>query len=180
MGHGMARRLLASGHELIVFNRTRVRAETLISGGAVWAESPAAAAHGADAVFVMVSDDAASRSVWQGPNGVRAADLPAGAFAIECSTLSHAWVLELAAAARARELRYLDSPVTGLPEVAAAGQLTLLIGAEADDLHHAEPFLRPMAVDWLHFGPAGSGTAYKLIVNLMGGRADRRGCGEHG
>ena len=116
----------------------------------------------------MVNDDAASRSVWLGPDGVLAADLPAGAFAIECSTLSHAWVLELAAAARARELRYLDSPVTGLPEAAAAGQLTLLIGAEADDLHDAEPLLRPLAVDWLHFGPAGSGTAYKLIVNLMG------------
>jgi 3-hydroxyisobutyrate dehydrogenase len=168
MGHGMAGRLLASGHELVVFNRTRRQAETLTSGGAIWAESAGEAASGADAVFVMVSDDAASRSVWQGQDGVLAADLVPSAFAIECSTLSHVWVLDLAAAAKARGLRFLDSPVTGLPEAAAAGELTLLIGADAGDLDEAEPLLRPLAVDWLHFGPAGTGTAYKLIINLMG------------
>jgi 3-hydroxyisobutyrate dehydrogenase len=160
MGHGMAGRLLASGHELVVFNRTRRKAETLTSGGAIWAESAGEAASGADAVFVMVSDDAASRSVWQGQDGVLAADLVPSAFAIECSTLSHVWVLDLAAAAKARGLRFLDSPVTGLPEAAAAGELTLLIGADAGDLDEAEPLL--------HFGPAGTGTAYKLIINLMG------------
>ena len=92
------------------------------------------AADGADAVFVMVSDDEASRTVWHGPGGVLAADVQPGAFAIDCSTLSHDWVLELSAAAVARGMRYLDCPVTGLPDAAAAGRLTLLIGADRADL----------------------------------------------
>ena len=116
----------------------------------------------------MVSDDAASRRAWLGDDGALAADLQPGAFAIDCSTLSHAWVLELAAAARARNLRFLDCPVTGLPEAAAAGELTLLVGADPDDLAAAEPLLRSLATDWIRFGPPGAGTAYKLIINLMG------------
>lgn len=168
MGRGMAERLLAAGHELVVFNRTRDKAGELIRGGAVWADSPRQAATGADAVFVMVGDDSASQSVWLGESGALAADLAPAAFAIDCSTLSQDWVLDLAATARARGLRFLDCPVTGLPDAAAAGRLTLLIGADPDDLRAAEPLLQPLAVDWLHFGPAGAGTAYKLIINLMG------------
>ncbi|MGH8969954.1 MAG: NAD(P)-dependent oxidoreductase [Actinomycetes bacterium] len=168
MGRGMAGRLRAAGHQVVVFNRTRDKAAALIEGGTSWADSPRDAADGAEAVFVMVSDDQASRSVWQGADGVLAADVEPGAFAIECSTLSHGWVLELSAAAQARGLRFLDCPVTGLPEAAAAGRLTLLIGADKAHLDAAESLLQPLAVDRLHFGPVGAGTAYKLIINLMG------------
>ena len=168
MGRGMAARLLTGGHALVVHNRTPDKAAELVRGGARLAASPRAAADGASAVFVMVSDDEASHAVWQGADGVLAADLAPGTFAIECSTLSHAWVLDLARAAEGRGLRYLDCPVTGLPEAAAAGRLTLLTGAADDDLEAAEPLLLPLSVDRLHFGPVGAGTAYKLIINLMG------------
>ncbi len=77
----------------------------------------------------MVSDDVASRAVWLGADGVLAGDPAPDALAIECSTLSHDWVLELSAAVATNNLRYLDCPVTGLPDAAAAGQLTLLVGA---------------------------------------------------
>jgi 3-hydroxyisobutyrate dehydrogenase len=90
------------------------------------------------------------------------------ALAVECSTLSHDWVLELAAAVTDRDLRYLDCPVTGLPDAAAAGRLTLLVGADDDDLRAAGPLLQALATEVLHFGPVGAGTAYKLMVNLMG------------
>ena len=63
----------------------------------------------------MVADDEASRAVWLGADGALAADLGPGTLAIECSTLSHDWVMELAGEAGGRGLRYLDSPVTGLP-----------------------------------------------------------------
>jgi 3-hydroxyisobutyrate dehydrogenase len=168
MGSGMAGRLVEAGHEVTVFNRTPDKADALVRRGASLAASPREAAHGAEAVFVMVSDDEASRSVWTGTDGLFAADLASGAFAIECSTLSYDWVLELAAVAGAQGLRFLDSPVTGLPEAAAAGELTLLVGAADADLADAEPLLRPLASRWLHFGPVGTGTAYKLIINLMG------------
>jgi 3-hydroxyisobutyrate dehydrogenase len=168
MGRGMAGRLVGAGHEVVVHNRTADRAEELLSRGARWGDSPAAAAHGADAVVVMVSDDVASRRVWTAPDGVLTGSPAPGALAVECSTLSSGWVRELAAAAQARGLRYLDCPVTGLPEAAAAGALTLLVGADPDDLADAEPVLAPLSGERLHFGPVGAGTAYKLIVNLMG------------
>lgn len=168
MGHAMAARLLACGHDLVVFNRTRAKADDVVAAGAAWAGSPRAAAAGADVVMVMVSDDDASRSVWRGSDGILAAALAPGTLAMGCSTLSHGWVLELSAAAAAGGLRFLDSPVTGLPEAAAAGELTLLIGADADDVAAAEPVLRSIASGWFHFGAPGTGTAYKLIINLMG------------
>lgn len=167
MGAGMAKRLIAPGHELRVWNRTAERAKAVAAVGARAVASPAEAAAGADAVFAMVADDAASAAVWQGGDGALQS-LPQGALAIECSTLSAAWVAELAGAAAARGLRYLDCPVTGLPEAAAVGRLTLLVGAAATDLEAARPYLDRLAESVIHFGPVGAGTAYKLTVNLMG------------
>jgi 3-hydroxyisobutyrate dehydrogenase len=164
----MAGRLLQAGHQLTVFNRTPDKADALVRRGARLAACPRETADGADAMFVMVSDDEASRAVWLGADGVLAGDLAPQALAVECSTLSHDWVTQLGSLAGARGLRFLDSPVTGLPDAAAAGELTLLIGAADADLAAAAPLLRSIASDWLHFGAVGAGTAYKLIINLMG------------
>lgn len=168
MGAGMAGRLLAAGHLLQVYNRTPGRASSLAQLGARVFPTPAAACAGADAVISMVADDCASRAIWCGAGGVLTAALKPNALAIECSTLSHAWVLELAARARSCGLRYLDAPVTGLPDSAAAGTLTLLIGADLAALEGAREWLREFSQRIIHFGPVGSGTAYKLIVNLLG------------
>ena len=168
MGQAMAGRLLDAGHDVTVYNRTRAKAEPVRRRGAGIADTPRAAASGAEAIFAMVGDDAASRAVWLGPEGVLAGDLAAGTFAIECSTLSRDWVTELAQAATQSGLRYIDCPVTGLPEAAAAGALTLLVGASAGDLGSAEPLLRPLCAEIIRFGEVGAGTIYKLIVNLMG------------
>jgi 3-hydroxyisobutyrate dehydrogenase len=92
----------------------------------------------------------------------------AGAFAIECSTLSRSYVLQLADDAAAHGLRYLDSPVTGLPEAAAAGELTLFVGAGRAHLDAARPLLEPLCTRIVHFGDVGAGTAYKLMQNLLG------------
>ena len=168
MGSGMAGRLLAAGHEVVVTNRTPQRASGLLEQGALWASTPAEAVADAQAVFAMVSDDEASRAVWEGPDGVLAGRPEPGTFAIECSTLSPERVRELSSAAIAAGMRYLDCPVTGLPDAAAAGQLTLLVGADDVDLEIVRPLLEPLAVDLFHFGPVGTGTVYKLIVNLIG------------
>lgn len=168
MGRGMAGRLLAAGHELQVYNRTAARADALIERGAASFATPGRACRGVDAVVVMLADDAASRAVWLGTDGILAADLPADAFGMECSTLSHAWVRELSAECRVRGLRYLDAPVTGLPEAAAAGTLTLLVGADPEDLERARPVLDALAARVIRFGPVGAGTAYKLLINLIG------------
>ena len=173
MGRGMAGRLLAAGHEVVVTNRTPGTAPGLLTDGARWADTPRQAAESADAVLVMVSDDDASRAVWLGADGVLTGAVSTGAvvpgaLAIECSTLSREWVLELADAVSATGMRYLDAPVTGLPEAAAAGRLTLLLGGDAGVVEAAAPVLEPLSAQRLHFGPVGAGTAYKLMVNLMG------------
>jgi 3-hydroxyisobutyrate dehydrogenase len=168
MGGGMAGRLLGAGHRVAVFNRSPGRAEALTSRGAVLAASPREAADGAEAVFAMVADDEASRAVWTGRDGALGGALAPGALAIECSTLSHGWVGALADRVASRGLRFVDSPVTGLPDAAAAGALTLFVGAEPAALEAARPLLGPLAREIVHFGPVGAGTAYKLMVNLMG------------
>jgi 3-hydroxyisobutyrate dehydrogenase-like beta-hydroxyacid dehydrogenase len=167
MGHGMAGRYLDAGFTVVVWNRSKAKAEDLIARGARWATSPKDAAVDADAVVTMVADDAASRAVWLGPDGA-AATMKAGTLAIECSTVSHQHALDMARELRRRGLIYIDSPVTGLPDAAASGKLTLLVGAEPADLEQARPYLAPLSSTIRHFGPVGSGTVYKLINNLMG------------
>jgi 3-hydroxyisobutyrate dehydrogenase len=167
MGHGMAGRYLDAGFTVAVWNRSKAKAEDLIARGAKWATSPEDAAIDADAVVTMVADDEASRQVWLTKDGA-AATMKAGALAIECSTVSYKHALDLSGQLRARGLVYIDCPVTGLPDAAAAGKLTLLVGAEPADLEQARPYLAPLSTTIRHFGAVGSGTVYKLINNLMG------------
>jgi 3-hydroxyisobutyrate dehydrogenase len=167
MGHGMAGRYLDAGFSVTIWNRSKAKGEDLIARGARWALSPADAAAGADAIVTMVADDEASRAVWLGQDGA-AKTAKAGALTIECSTVSYGHALELARELRGRGLVYIDSPVTGLPDAAASGKLTLLVGAEHSDLEQARPYLSPLSSTIRHFGAVGSGTVYKLINNLMG------------
>jgi 3-hydroxyisobutyrate dehydrogenase len=167
MGHGMAGRYLDSGFGVAVWNRSERKAEDLIARGAQWATSPEDAAIDADAVVTMVADDEASQAVWLSKDGA-AATMKAGTLAIECSTVSYNHALQMAHTLRERGLIYIDSPVTGLPDAAAAGKLTLLVGADPADLERARPYLAPLAATIRHFGAIGSGTVYKLINNLMG------------
>lgn len=167
MGSGMAGRLIAAGHQLNLFNRNPSKAAALVRAGARLCASPAEAGRNADAIISMVADDVASRDIWLGSEGVLTQSLR-GALAVECSTLSHDWVIELAAEAAKRGLRYIDAPVTGLPSDAAAGELTLLVGAHAGDLDAARALLEAFARRIIHFGAVGCGTAYKLIINMLG------------
>ncbi len=167
MGHGMAARYLDAGFTVAVWNRSKAKAEDLIARGALWATSPEDAAIDADAVVTMVADDEASRAVWLTRDGA-AATMKAGTLAIECSTVSYQHTLDMARELQSRGLIYIDCPVTGLPEAAAAGKLTLLVGADSADLDKARPFLAPIGSTIRHFGAVGTGTVFKLINNLIG------------
>lgn len=171
MGIGMAARLLEAGHTLSVYNRTASKADPVVSRGARLAATPRDACAGADAVICMVADDKASFEVWLGEEGILAAPISSfspGALAIECSTLSHGWVMDLARRAAACGLSYIDCPVTGLPVDAAAGALALLVGAQERDLERARPLLAAFSRRIIRFGEIGAGTAYKLIINMIG------------
>jgi 3-hydroxyisobutyrate dehydrogenase len=168
MGYAMASRVLAAGHRLHVYNRTASRAAGLVRQGARAFATPMDACEGVDAIVSMVADDLASRSVWLGPDGILAANPAADALAVECSTLSHAWVMELSLEVKRRGCRYIDAPVTGLPDTAAVGELTVLAGASAANLEAVRYLLAAFSKCVIRFGEIGAGTAYKLIVNMLG------------
>ena len=168
MGFGMATQILKAGFPLTVYNRTAKRATALQTAGARVASSPADAAKAADVVISMVADDAASRQVWLGDDGI-SRTLKPGTVAVECSTLSTAWIRELAQTLQKRECDFLDAPVTGSKMQAASGELLFLVGGEAATLERARPVLKAMSRNIMHIGPVGSGALIKLINNYLCG-----------
>ncbi|MGH9587548.1 MAG: NAD(P)-dependent oxidoreductase [Acidobacteriaceae bacterium] len=168
MGHGMAKNLLNAGFSLTVYNRTRAKAEALAAQGAAVAKTPAEAAATADVVIAMLSEDDASREAWTGKDGALAA-MKSGAIAVECSTLSPAWIMELAEGAHKRGVRMVEAPVTGSRVQADGAQLTFLVGADEATLAEMMPVLRPMSKAVVHLGPVGCGAQLKLINNFLCG-----------
>jgi len=168
MGQGMIPRLLKAGHSVTAYNRTRAKAQSVIDAGAAYAATPREAVQGAEIIFSSVIDDTASRAVWTGPDGAFSGGIAAGTLMVECSTLSHDWVMELAGLAKQKNLRFMDCPVAGRPDAAAAGTLVVFAGGAAADLEEIRPMLQPLSKQIYHFGPAGAGLAFKLIYNLMG------------
>jgi 3-hydroxyisobutyrate dehydrogenase len=167
MGRAMVPNLLRGGHSVRVYNRSIDKARLLEAKGATVAPTIAEAVDGVDAVFSMVIDDDASRSVWTGPGGVLES-AASGTLAVESSTVSNAWLRELGHRAAAKGLRFLDCPVAGRPDAAAAAQLVVFVGGQAEDLAALRPMLEPMSRRIVHFGAVGTGNAFKLIYNLLG------------
>lgn len=168
MGLGMATQILNAGFPLTVFNRTEERAAALKAAGAQVATSPAQAASSADVVISMVADDAASRHVWCEDSGILSTLKP-GAIAVECSTLSTAWIRKLAHEVQNRKCEFLDAPVTGSKTQAASGELQFLVGGDAATLERVRPVLKVMSRNIVHIGPVGSGALIKLINNYLCG-----------
>jgi 3-hydroxyisobutyrate dehydrogenase-like beta-hydroxyacid dehydrogenase len=140
MGFGMARNLLGAGHEVSVYNRTRERAEALARDGATVVDSPAAACRGAEAVFTMISDDAALRDVVRGETGILHA-LERGGVHISASTVSTACAREMAALHAEAGQGFLSACVWGRPAVAEAGKLIAMAAGPAELLERFRPLL---------------------------------------
>jgi 3-hydroxyisobutyrate dehydrogenase len=168
MGAGMAATLLKAGFPLAVWNRSRAKVDAFAAQGARAAESPADAARGASVILSMLADDAASRAVWLGSDGALAA-AEHGAVLVDSSTVSPTWIAELAEAAAARGVSFLDAPVTGSRAQAAGGQLSFLVGGPSEALAKARPVLEAMSKEIVHLGSVGSGAKLKLVNNFLCG-----------
>lgn len=168
MGAGMAANLLKAGFALSVYNRTKAKAQALTGSGARLAATPAEAVKGASVIISMLSDDTASRNVWLGKDGALEA-AEKGATLIESSTVSPAWISELAGLAAQHGLDLLDAPVTGSRIQAEAGQLLFLVGGNEAALERAASALQAMSKEIVHLGPVGSGAKMKLINNFLCG-----------
>ncbi|HEX6823187.1 MAG TPA: NAD(P)-dependent oxidoreductase [Candidatus Sulfotelmatobacter sp.] len=168
MGGGMASRLVSMGFPLTVYNRTREKAERYAASGIFVANSPREASTRAKVVIAMVADDAASRSIWLGPAGALAGAAP-GTLLLDSSTISVAWVKELAAAAAEKGCQFLDAPVTGTKPHASSGELFFMVGGSAAGFDGAREVLSALGKEVLHLGPSGSGALIKLINNFVCG-----------
>lgn len=168
MGSGIALNLLKAGYTLSVWNRSIEKAENLIQAGAQWATSPAQAVENADFIITCVTDDEASQRVWTGQEGILKGKIKPNAIAIECTTISLTWALQLQNLLQEISIRFIDCPLTGGPGGARSGALTLLVGAREEDLLAASPVLNAFSNQVLHFGLPGAGTTYKLLANLIG------------
>lgn len=164
MGEPMARQLLATKHELTVWNRTAAKADALVEAGATLAASPAEAVRDADVVITMLADPAAVREL---ADAVVPALRP-GAYWVEMSTVGPDVVAELGALVPAG-VTLVDAPVMGSTDKAAAGQLGILAGGEAAGVEHVLARFGPVT----RTGALGSGAALKLVVNtaVLGGVA---------
>ena len=164
MGRPMAANLARAGHELVVWNRTRARAES-VKGAAV-ARTPAEAAAGAAVVVTILADDAAVESVVLGPDGV-AAGLAPGAVHAGMSTVSVACSRRLAAAHAERGQRYVAAPVFGRPDAAGAGRLWIVAGGPADAVAACRPVFDVLGQGVVEVGaPAERANVVKLAGNV--------------
>ena len=168
MGTGMAKNLLKAGFAVHAYNRTRAKAEPLQALGSVIADTPADASRDADVIISILSDEDASRAAWTGEQGALAG-AKAGAVLVESSTVTPAWIEELASLAKERGLHLLDAPVTGSRLQADGGQLVFLTGGDAAVLESVRPVLAAMSREIVLLGPVGSGARMKLINNFLCG-----------
>ncbi len=144
MGMPMARRLLAAGHQLTLWNRTRSRAEALASTSAFIASTPAEAARKADIVMTMLFDDAAHEDVLYGADGVFTT-LPADALHIAFSTISVAFSERLTADHAHRGQLFVAAPVFGRPNVAEGGRLWIVAAGTDEAVFKAREMFTPIS-----------------------------------
>lgn len=166
MGAPMALNLLKAGFSVTVHNRTRDREVPVAEAGAQRAESPQAAAMGADVVLTCVSDTPDVEAVLVGPQGVIHGAQP-GAIAIDLSTISPTATVALAQQLGDRGVTLLDAPVSGGSEGAKQGTLSIMVGGDAEAFARARPVLAAMGRTITHLGPSGSGQITKAINQII-------------
>jgi 3-hydroxyisobutyrate dehydrogenase len=166
MGRPMASNVRRAGFPLVVFNRTRSRAEGLLAEGAQWADSPAAVARGAQVVVIMVTDSADVEEVVLGPQGV-AEGVRAGSVVIDMSTVSPRVERAIASRLATLGVAYLDAPVSGGSWGAARGTLAIMVGGEEAALRRVYPVLEAMGTSIAYMGPSGAGQVTKLVNQIL-------------
>jgi len=167
MGYPMVGHLKMRGHhDVVVFNRTRKRAEAWVAEfGGTAARTPAAAARDADFIFTCVGNDDDLREVTLGPDGAFSV-LKQGAVAIDNTTASAEIARELHAAAKERRAGFLDAPVSGGQSGAEGGTLTVMVGGDEMDFCKAEPVIKAYARAVTLIGPPGSGQLTKMVNQI--------------
>lgn len=166
LGAQLAGSLLRKGFPLVVHDRSKDAAKSLLERGAKWAPSPRELAAQCDAVLTCLPSPAASEAVLTGPDGILAGLRRGGAW-IEMSTLGREEILRLAAIAAEHGIATLESPVTGGVHRAASGEITILAGGDKALFETHRPALEAMGGEIFHMGPLGAAAVIKVITNML-------------
>jgi 3-hydroxyisobutyrate dehydrogenase-like beta-hydroxyacid dehydrogenase len=166
MGSRMAANLQADGYQLVVFNRSRHKADALLRNGARWGKTAAGAADDVDVLFTMLSQPDVVAATARGHFGFLNAMRP-GSIWVNCSTVHASFAQRMVEDARAKGVRYLDAPVMGSQDAAARRELAFLVGGDASDLEVCRPLLACMGTRIVHVGGHGLGSSLKMINNLL-------------
>ncbi len=166
MGSRMAANLQKNGHTLVLYNRTKARADELLANGASWADTPAQVGEQAELVITMLAHPQAVEAVAFGEAGLLAT-LNSGALWINCSTVNPSFSKEMAQATTAKQIRYLEAPVAGSKNQAAQAELVFIVGGAAEDVAEAQPLFEAMGSRVAHVGGHGQGTGLKVVVNTL-------------
>lgn len=166
MGASMAGHLLAAGYRLTVHTRTREKAADLEAQGAVWAETPAAAAAASDLLFAIVGFPSDVREVFLGPQGAVAGAAP-GSVLVDMTTSEPSLALEIHAAASAGDVGSVDAPVSGGDIGARNGTLSIMVGGDDVDVARVWPVFEILGSTIVHEGGPGAGQHTKMVNQIL-------------
>jgi 3-hydroxyisobutyrate dehydrogenase len=164
MGHALAARLLAAGHDVAVWNRTRSKAESLADAGATIVDSPAQLAD-RDVVFTMVAGPEDFKEVVLGPEGILAGGRPS--VIVDLTTVSPEASAEVRDEAGRRGTALLAAPVSGNPKVVKAGRVTLVVSGPREAYDEVEPLLALLGAGVTYVGDGERARLAKICHNLM-------------
>ena len=165
MGSRMVQRLLDAGHSVFGYNRTRSKAQPLLDAGMKWADTPRAVAQAADIILSMVSNTQALEAVTTGTDGILAGLRP-GKIYIDMSTVSPAAIREIAKQVESKGAQMLDAPVSGSVITLEQGNLSIMVGGDAQTFERARPLLQAIGPKVTHVGRNGLAVSMKIATNL--------------
>lgn len=166
MGQSMGSHILKAGYALTVFSRTRSKAESLLAGGAEWADSPQAVAERSDVVCAIVGFPTDVREVFLGERGALKG-AQRGCVLIDMTTSEPTLAQEIYETAKAQGVAALDAPVSGGDTGAKNGTLSIMVGGDAEVVAAMTPILQCMGQTIVHQGPPGAGQHTKAINQIL-------------
>jgi 3-hydroxyisobutyrate dehydrogenase len=166
MGSSMCGHLIKAGFSASVFNRSKNKAQALLDQGAAWADSPQAVASASDVVFTIVGFPSDVRSVVLGPDGALAGSKP-GAILVDMTTSEPSLAVEIAEAAKKRQVHSIDAPVSGGDVGAKEARLSIMIGGEKEVVDALQPCWQAMGKTIVHQGGPGAGQHTKMVNQTL-------------
>ena len=165
MGGKMAARLLAKGHIVTGYNRTRSKAQWLVDQGMKWADSPRAVCEAADVIFIMVTDSKSLEAIAEGRDGLLAG-LGPGKVVSDMSTVSPAVSRAVAARVREKGADMVDAPVSGSVVTLEQGKLSVMVGGNRSTFDRVKPLLEDVGPKVTYVGGNGLALSMKIAINL--------------